>query len=143
MPYANIEDRKRNGRKRYAERKANGTLVGYSPVKNVRHLRYMAGIREKFGYWYSRRYILKHRYGLTLEAFYALVEDQDSRCAICRKALDLEPGHQKRSDGVTIDHDHETGAVRGLLHRRCNSWLAPLEHDNGVWMAQALKYLAK
>lgn len=141
MPYANIEDRKRNCRKRYAERKADGTLVGYTSARNERHQDYMRRMRETKGYWESRKYILKCRYGLTLEQFGALLDAQDSKCAICFGLLNLEPGHQKMSDGVTIDHDHETGAIRGLLHRICNSWLAPLEHNGGEWMKSAVAYL--
>lgn len=141
MPYSNPEARRVHARKRYAERKAEGTLPGYTPIRNVRHMRYMAELREKFGYWYTRKYQLKTRYGITLEEFYALLEAQEYNCAICRGPINMEVGHQKSFDGVTIDHDHDTGKVRGLLHRLCNSWLAPLEHNDGEWMASALAYL--
>jgi Recombination endonuclease VII len=141
MPYKNVEQRKIACRRRYAERKANGTLVGYTPIRGVRHAAYMARIREEKGYWESRKYILKHRYGLSIEAFFALLESQGSKCAICSLPLNLEAGHQKTSEGLTIDHDHATGHVRGLLHRLCNSWLAPLEHNGGTWLKNALAYL--
>lgn len=51
-----------------------------------------------------------HRlYGLTKEEYDILLISQSGRCAICGEAKPL-----------VIDHDHETGKVRGLLCRNCN-----------------------
>jgi hypothetical protein len=55
-------------------------------------------------------------YGLSREEFEALWKLQGERCYICRRKL-----HSRRP---AVDHDHETGAVRGLLcadsDRGCN-----------------------
>jgi hypothetical protein len=42
-----------------------------------------------------------------------LVAKQGGKCAICR-----HPFSQR--DGAVLDHDHETGFIRGALHRSCN-----------------------
>jgi hypothetical protein len=55
------------------------------------------------------------RYGLTDEEYRQLVARQKGRCAICgRKEL-------------CIDHNHNTGKVRGLLCGRCNAALGLLD----------------
>jgi hypothetical protein len=51
-------------------------------------------------------------YGLTGNDYGALLERQGGRCAICRA--------RPKSKRLAVDHDHATGAVRGLLCSRCN-----------------------
>lgn len=38
---------------------------------------------------------------------------QQNKCAICGH-------HFTVSDGSVLDHDHDTGLVRGVIHRSCN-----------------------
>jgi len=51
-------------------------------------------------------------YGLSAEQYDALLARQGGRCAICRA--------RPKSKRLAVDHDHSTGAVRGLLCSRCN-----------------------
>src|SRR5699024_496382 len=53
---------------------------------------------------------LWRKYGMTLEEYELRADAQGGRCLICAK-----PGAQ-----LLVDHDHETGAVRGLLCHGCN-----------------------
>lgn len=46
---------------------------------------------------------------------------QSGRCALC--GLPLPPAQ------AVLDHNHDTGAVRGTLHRGCNSLLGKLENN--------------
>lgn len=55
------------------------------------------------------------RYGLTTAQYDQMLDRQDGRCAICRR--------QPRTKRLAVDHDHETGHVRGLLCDRCNRGL--------------------
>lgn len=73
------------------------------------------------------------RYGLSPEAFEAMLEEQGRACAICRIVFEAEP---------LVDHDHETGRVRGLLCRPCNTGIGQLGDDLDRLRA-ALEYLAK
>lgn len=51
-------------------------------------------------------------YGITGDDYAALLKRQGGRCAICRA--------RPKSKRLAVDHDHKTGAVRGLLCSRCN-----------------------
>lgn len=73
-------------------------------------------------------------YGLKPGEYQAMLAAQDGRCAICRRLpVTLR---------LAVDHDHETGAVRGLLCKRCNRAL-------GMWegsyerMANLIVYVQK
>lgn len=59
---------------------------------------------------------LRKRYGLTMEQYEQMVEDQKGLCAICGNPQQEQRG-QKR---LCVDHDHDTGQVRGLLCTNCN-----------------------
>jgi hypothetical protein len=76
-------------------------------------------------------------YGLDEESYGAMNEAQAGACAICH-----EPEH-RLSRGLptplSVDHDHATGVVRGLLCARCNSVLGLMEQPG--WMAAAGAYL--
>ncbi len=66
----------------------------------------------------------KTRYGLSEKDIARLLVGQESRCAICLYEFDVKA---KRS--FHIDHDHSTGAVRGLLCTTCNLALGLLGDD--------------
>lgn len=51
-------------------------------------------------------------YGITAAEYDALLKRQGGKCAICRAT--------PRSIRLAVDHDHKSGAVRGLLCSRCN-----------------------
>lgn len=54
-------------------------------------------------------------YGLTQEQYDTLMAKQNGKCANKRCPVEFVPGVE-----VHIDHDHDTGVVRGLLCERCN-----------------------
>lgn len=57
--------------------------------------------------------VRRHLYGLEPADYDALIIAHSGLCAICGKQLD--PPY--------VDHDHTTGAIRGLLCRGCNGAL--------------------
>jgi hypothetical protein len=66
----------------------------------------------------GRRLHLKWRYGLTPEDYDAMVLAQDGKCPICERRVRL-----------VVDHDHDTGMVRGLLCYTCNTALDTIDLD--------------
>ncbi len=83
---------------------------------------------------------LKTYYGLTPEVYQELMDHQNGLCAICVKPfVDVDPELGKGSS-LTVDHDHQTGLVRGLLHRNCNAALGLLKDDVAT-LGRAMEYL--
>jgi hypothetical protein len=77
-------------------------------------------------------------YGITPDDYFLMLEEQDGVCALCAQP----ERHQQagRIVRLSVDHCHETGAVRGLLCRSCNSGLGVLE--NALFVAAARAYLS-
>lgn len=81
---------------------------------------------------------LKHRFGLTLEQWNALFDQQGACCAVCRTT---DPGKR----GWCVDHAHvarDDGSyfIRGILCNRCNIAIGMLS-DNVEVMQRAIDYV--
>jgi len=87
---------------------------------------------------HNRRAQLKRKYGITPEEYDSLAESQGHRCAICR--TDNPGGGPTRRGYWHVDHDHGTGAIRGLLCMDCNVGLGRLG-DSVEGLERALAYL--
>lgn len=79
----------------------------------------------------NERYIM-YKYGLTLEQYDKMLEEQNYVCAICQGL----PG----AKGFHVDHSARNGKVRGLLCGRCNSGIGMLQHAPRI-LAAAIVYL--
>lgn len=84
-----------------------------------------------------RRYQLFKRYGITPEEYDALLAEQSGVCAICCGPPDRATGGGPPR--LVVDHNHETGEVRGLLCWKCNVKLHALEDI--PFMRAATQYL--
>ncbi len=76
---------------------------------------------------------LRRKYGLSIAEYSALLAVQSGLCAICENP----PADGRR---LHVDHDHETGRVRGLLCFTCNNALGDFEDDPGR-LRSAIGYL--
>ena len=83
-----------------------------------------------------RRGALSSKYKITEERYFEILEKQIGLCAICGSD---SPG-RKGSKNFTVDHDHTTMEVRGLLCHPCNVMLG-LAKDNIEVLEMAIKYL--
>lgn len=78
--------------------------------------------------WRKRASALAHGrrlldgYGISLDEYWRLYEAQGGKCWICRVAT----GKARR---LAVDHDHVSGAVRGLLCSPCNVMIGRLGPD--------------
>jgi len=88
----------------------------------------------------SRKIRLKKNYGIDEEDYAALFLAQNGLCAICQKPESRTHHITGKAFMLAVDHDHESGQVRGLLCTKCNKAIGALgdTHDN---LARVLSYL--
>lgn len=77
---------------------------------------------------------LRTNYNMTPDEFNALWQSQNGECAIC--GVVMSP-RGRSTTSVAVDHNHETGAVRGLLCRACNAGIGKLKDDPDILMSAA------
>ena len=83
---------------------------------------------------YERKYNLKKTFNIDFEEFEKMFKDQNSKCKICLKDLELLDRH------THLDHCHESGKVRGILCKSCNNMLGYAK-DNTETLKNAVLYL--
>ena len=95
--------------------------------------------RERARAWHAsdpdrtREYNLRRKYGIGLEQYSAMLRSQGGCCAVCRST----DSGDRRFGVFAVDHDHATGAIRGLLCARCNRALGHVQDDVDRLMALA------
>jgi len=72
------------------------------------------------------------KYGMTIPEYEALLLKQAGVCAIC--------GGCDKAKRLAIDHDHETGAIRGLLCFDCNTGIGKFQGSPRL-LGKAATYL--
>ena len=83
----------------------------------------------------DRKNKLKKKYNVTVEWYDTQLKEQNGKCMICGTT---EGGGI--SSTLHVDHDHETGAVRDLLCRSCNTGLG-LFKENTALLKKAIEYV--
>lgn len=76
---------------------------------------------------------LQNSYGITLEEFEQLLIDQNNCCAICGT-------EHKKEQSLHVDHNHNTGEVRGLLCHNCNFGIGHFQDDFNL-LIKASEYI--
>jgi Recombination endonuclease VII len=79
-------------------------------------------------------YYMRSRYGIGLSDYNRMLVEQDGKCAACG-TTEVRNGKSR----FDIDHDHETGIVRGLLCGHCNRAFGMLS-DSADRVASLLAY---
>lgn len=83
-----------------------------------------------------RNLAIRSMYGISLAEYEAMLAQQGGKCACC--------GATKNPNGkrLFVDHDHETGAIRGIICNRCNRGIGSLG-DTIEGVRRALNYLER
>jgi predicted alpha/beta-hydrolase family hydrolase len=106
---------------------------------------YLAANRDKINEQRRRRYRdnpdqwratkLHQLYGLTIEEYRVLHDEQEGKCLICGQ--ECQTGRM-----LSVDHDHNTGKVRGLLCQNCNTGIGKFKDDPDL-LKKAISYLER
>lgn len=83
------------------------------------------------------KYYIKSKFGITIDEYQRLLENQNGQCAICGYK---EPQGATRHDRLYVDHNHDSGAIRGLLCMHCNAGIGHFK-ENLTILKNAIQYL--
>lgn len=101
--------------------------------------------RKKRREWYrnnpekTRQMNIKAKFGIDSFVFKALLLNQENKCSICGNLFDFDSKKGSRTY-PHIDHNHETGEIRGVLCGNCNIGIGNFKEDEG-FLLNAIFYL--
>ncbi len=133
-PEGNIQFRDEDSRNL---RLSNLKEAQFSTVKSIKDGRRSYKMSSEAG----RHYGIK-KYGITVEQYNQMLADQQGVCAICRQPETGKSPWGGPVKQLSIDHDHETNAVRGLLCTQCNYMIGHCRESRDVLLA-GVRYLDK
>ena len=79
---------------------------------------------------------LKQKFGINRDQYQVMLNQQDNVCAIC-KENEIVPNRS-----LSVDHDHKTGKIRGLLCSNCNPGIGKFKEDIEL-LRRAVVYLER
>jgi hypothetical protein len=97
-------------------------------------------VQHKMSKEASRHYGYKRYYGMDFADYVALAAAQKNVCAICEQP-ETHVMHGKVKP-LSVDHNHSTGSVRGLLCASCNHMLGHAKENRATFLS-AIRYLDK
>lgn len=132
--FVHYQRRLRHGHTRYTDRKRPPKICATEGCDS--HV-YAKGHCHQH---YQRRKLTAQKYGVSPERLAEMLKEQDGKCAICGEAEDREHHLSGRTQPLSVDHDHTTGAVRALLCNRCNRGIGMFQDDPEI-IRRAIAYL--
>lgn len=90
----------------------------------------------------DRKYHIKSKYKIDINEYERMFKKQNGLCAICKnpeRIIHPKTGMERK---LSVDHDANTGRVRGLLCGKCNPAIGLLDHDIER-LASAIEYLTE
>jgi hypothetical protein len=124
------------GKKYYQTHKIEAAKYGkeYYHAHKVEYAKYKKTYNQtEKGKFNNHRRSLKNKYGITLEQYDEMFEQQNGVCAICG-------GININGRRLGVDHDHETGKIRALLCNSCNHIIGDAK-ENIIVLQSAINYL--
>ena len=71
----------------------------------------------------NRDWCYRKKYGITLKQYNEILTKQNGVCLLCGN----KTAYKNKGRNLFVDHDHETGKIRGLLCSRCNTVIGQIE----------------
>jgi len=104
------------------------------------------GNKERLAQWrkdniekctaHARKSNLKIKFKMSIEDYNALLDSQNGKCSLCNKTP------EENGKALSVDHNHKTGKVRGLLCDNCNKGIGFLKENTEI-LQKAIKYIEK
>ena len=101
--------------------------------------------RSRYGkHWRDRNWVsekdksLRRMYGITIDTFNEMKDRQKGLCMICSQEESKLNPHTGLPRELAVDHNKDTGKVRGLLCTDCNTGIGLFLHDDDLTMKAAL-----
>lgn len=88
---------------------------------------------------YARAWSLNNKFGLSVDEFDSMLAAQGGGCACCG-GVETHRYASGKTKALSVDHDHATGDVRGLLCVKCNRAIGYFD-DSPLRMRAAADYL--
>lgn len=82
---------------------------------------------------------LSIKYGLTIEDYNRMLEEQNHVCKICKNS-ETKLNSKGTLQKLSVDHCHDSLKIRGLLCQKCNTGIGMFK-DNIDYLKQAILYL--
>jgi len=98
-------------------------------------IRHAKAVRENLNYRREDHWKSTGK-NITVGEFTKLMEEQDNKCAICGKDLAW------RDKNTHVDHDHNSGLIRGILCNSCNRGIGAFQ-DSYELLDSAAAYLLR
>lgn len=76
---------------------------------------------------------------MSTNAYESMTLAQNNKCIICNKSPEEAAGYRQKKR-LSVDHDHTTGIVRGLLCNNCNLMVGYAQDDPEI-LRKAIAYL--
>ena len=118
-----VEELKKLRRERYLKNKEKDKVI-----REIYRAKNREKILEVQKRWNNKNFnrrknvILKNVYGITLDDYNRMFNEQNGKCAICQR-------HQNElTKSLCVDHNHKTKQIRALLCITCNTDLASVEN---------------
>ncbi len=113
----------------------------YAKLYRATHQQYLKDYRLKNKEEVSRyrvAYERKRNYGMSQKQFDIMLKKQSGACAICKKPETAQ--YRGKPRRLSVDHDHSTKKIRGLLCSRCNLGIGLFMHNKDL-LEKAILYL--
>jgi hypothetical protein len=125
----------RHGHTRYRDRKRPAQQCSVGDCDNILYANTLCHQH------YMRERKIK-KMGLSTDSYLEMFGKQKGLCAICFGTETSKDGASGKFRALAIDHNHETGAVRGLLCSPCNRAIGLLKDDPAT-LRNAADYLER
>lgn len=113
--------------------------LAHPEEKRMRNKKYYENNKEKHNaYCYVNN--RNKTYNITQDIYDTMLNNQKGVCAICGKKETKVGRINKKIKPLSVDHNHNTGKIRGLLCQNCNSGLG-LFGDNEDLLIKAANYI--